>query len=227
MHARRAGPRRACGAAPRQRGRRRRPRRRRYELGIETVPTLLRVEDGDDVERTEGWCGDRVGGAHRRRRRSGDGLPEHRPGCGSRTLDPTVADRARRPARRLGAAQPPRRAGRARGRGRGDVRPGLDRRPARRAAHRGAGARACSRARPAPPDEVVAVVPPDLVECTVEKVAVNAVLAGCRPEYLPVVLAAVEAACTDEFNIHGAARHDDACRARCSSSTDRSGTASG
>ena len=39
------------------------------------------------------------------------------------------------------------------------------------------------------PDEVVAVVPPDLVECTVEKVAVNAVMAGCRPEYLPVVLA--------------------------------------
>ena len=52
-------------------------------------------------------------------------------------------------------------------------------------------------------DDVVAVVPPDLVECTVEKVAVNAVLAGCRPEYLPVVLAAVEAACTDEFNMHG------------------------
>jgi hypothetical protein len=50
---------------------------------------------------------------------------------------------------------------------------------------------------------VVAVVPPDLVECTVEKVAINAVLAGCRPEYLPVVLAAVEAACTDEFNMHG------------------------
>src|SRR5881397_3075138 len=28
-------------------------------------------------------------------------------------------------------------------------------------------------------------------------------MAGCKPEYLPVVLAAVEAACTDEFNIHG------------------------
>jgi hypothetical protein len=52
-------------------------------------------------------------------------------------------------------------------------------------------------------DEVVAVVPPDLVECTVEKVAINAVMAGCRPEYLPVVLAAVEAACTDAFNAHG------------------------
>src|SRR3712207_8916396 len=32
------------------------------------------------------------------------------------------------------------------------------------------------------PREVVAVVPPDLVECTVEKVAVNAVMAGCLPE---------------------------------------------
>jgi len=53
------------------------------------------------------------------------------------------------------------------------------------------------------PDEVVAVVPPALVECTVEKVAVNAVMAGCKPEYLPVVLAAIEAACTDQFNMHG------------------------
>ena len=53
------------------------------------------------------------------------------------------------------------------------------------------------------PDEVVAVVPPDLVECTVEKVAVNAVMAGCRPEYLPVVMAALEAACTNDFNAHG------------------------
>ena len=42
-------------------------------------------------------------------------------------------------------------------------------------------------------DEVVAVMPPALVECTVEKVAVNAVMAGCLPEYLPVVLAALEA----------------------------------
>jgi hypothetical protein len=47
------------------------------------------------------------------------------------------------------------------------------------------------------------VVAPDLVPCTVEKVAINAVLAGCKPEYLPVVLAAVEATCTDAFNIHG------------------------
>ena len=51
--------------------------------------------------------------------------------------------------------------------------------------------------------EVVAVVPPNLAPATVEKVAINAVMAGCKPEYLPVVLAAVEAMCTDEFNIHG------------------------
>src|SRR5438309_1161346 len=53
------------------------------------------------------------------------------------------------------------------------------------------------------PGEVVAVVPPDLVDCTVEKAAINAVMAGCLPEYLPIVLAALEAACTDQFNIHG------------------------
>ncbi len=53
------------------------------------------------------------------------------------------------------------------------------------------------------PQELVAVVPPNMGEATVEKVAINAVMAGCRPEYLPVVLAGLEAVCTDEFNIHG------------------------
>jgi hypothetical protein len=53
------------------------------------------------------------------------------------------------------------------------------------------------------PSEVVAIVPPNLAPATVEKVAINAVMAGCRPEYLPVVLAAVEAACDEAFNLHG------------------------
>jgi peroxiredoxin len=53
------------------------------------------------------------------------------------------------------------------------------------------------------PRDVIAVVPPNLAPVTVEKVAVNAVMAGCKPEYLPVVIAALEAVCTDEFNIHG------------------------
>ena len=51
--------------------------------------------------------------------------------------------------------------------------------------------------------DVVATVPPNMGEATVEKVAINSVMAGCRPEYLPVVLTAMEAVCTDEFNIHG------------------------
>ena len=54
-----------------------------------------------------------------------------------------------------------------------------------------------------PASEVVAHVPPNLAPATVEKVAINAVMAGCRPEYLPVVIAAAEAACTDAFNLHG------------------------
>ena len=53
------------------------------------------------------------------------------------------------------------------------------------------------------PQEVVAEVPPNLAPATVEKIAINAVMAGAKPEYLPVILTAVEAACTDEFNIHG------------------------
>lgn len=51
--------------------------------------------------------------------------------------------------------------------------------------------------------DTVAVIPPLLEPATVEQVAINAVMAGCKPEYFPVVLAAVEAACTDQFNIHG------------------------
>jgi hypothetical protein len=42
-------------------------------------------------------------------------------------------------------------------------------------------------------DEVIAAVPHLDRECTVEQAAVNAALAGCRPEYFPVVLAAWEA----------------------------------
>jgi hypothetical protein len=53
------------------------------------------------------------------------------------------------------------------------------------------------------PGEVLGLMPPDLGECSVEKVALNAVLAGCRPEYLPVVLTAVEAALDPAFCMHG------------------------
>src|SRR5260221_150799 len=32
-------------------------------------------------------------------------------------------------------------------------------------------------------DEIIAYLPPDGIACTIEKAAINAVLAGCRPEY--------------------------------------------
>jgi hypothetical protein len=52
-------------------------------------------------------------------------------------------------------------------------------------------------------DELVALVPPNYGRATVEKIAVNAVMAGCRPEYLPVVIAAIDAVCDEAFDLHG------------------------
>jgi len=43
------------------------------------------------------------------------------------------------------------------------------------------------------PDHVVARIPPMMGKATVEKIAVNAVMAGCLPTYMPVLIAAVEA----------------------------------
>ena len=159
--------------------------------------------DGEEVERTVGLEPRRVGGAHRRRPGSAPTCRRCGPGCGSLRVDPDLVDELRRALRRRRPARPARRAGRARGRGRGAVRPGLDRRPAGRAAHRGARAADARRARPARRTRSSPSCRPTSSTCTVEKVAINAVMAGCRPEYLPWVLAAVEAVCTDEFNIHG------------------------
>jgi hypothetical protein len=51
------------------------------------------------------------------------------------------------------------------------------------------------------PREVIGILPPRQGEATVEKIAINAVMAGCRPEYLPVILAAVEALADPLFNL--------------------------
>jgi hypothetical protein len=172
-----------------------------YRLRIQTVPTLLRMARGVEIARTEGWsrpAWEKITGCEG----LGAGLAEHRPGCGSRTLEPGIADELR--VRHEGWRLRSRRvefsdledeieAGFDRGWSDGlPVVPPTEARMLRML-------EGTTRS----PDEIVAVVPPNLTECTVEKVAANAVLAGCRPEYLPVVLAAVEAACTDEFNAHG------------------------
>lgn len=54
-----------------------------------------------------------------------------------------------------------------------------------------------------PADEVIAPIPPKWGRATVEKVAINAVMAGCKPEYMLVIIAAIEAMTTEAFSLHG------------------------
>ena len=64
---------------------------RSYRLGIEFVPTLIRMAGGREVARTYGWHrGDwqQISGQSD----LGASLPEMRPGCGSKTLDPGIAE---------------------------------------------------------------------------------------------------------------------------------------
>lgn len=53
------------------------------------------------------------------------------------------------------------------------------------------------------PSEVIGRIPSNYAPATVEKVAINAVAAGAKPEYLPVILAAVEAAAGGHFPLYG------------------------
>ncbi|MGA1345659.1 MAG: thioredoxin, partial [Ilumatobacteraceae bacterium] len=147
---------------------------------IETVPTLIRVVDGAEVDRTVGWSRDdwqRITGVAD----LGEDLPVMRPGCGSLSVDPDRVDglRARfsgSPVRsrhvEFAAAEDPFEAMFARGWTDGlPVVPPTPERVLRMLT-------GTSRS----PDEVVAIAPPDRVELPVEKLAVNAVMAGCRPE---------------------------------------------
>jgi len=168
---------------------------------IDTVPTLVKVRDGVEVERVVGWsrpeweqfCG--TDGL-------GTDLPEWRPGCGSLSVDPDLAGELA--VRFSGSTLHARRVELASledeweamwDRGWSDGMPVVP--PTEERVLR------MLEGTTRDPGDIVTVVPPDLVECTVEKVAINAVMAGCKPEYLPVVLSAIEAACTPEFNMHG------------------------
>ena len=183
--------------------------------GFDAVPALvLAGPDGTVLASSEGWVKAEVEALVARAAEQCGAdtpaieppadapLPAMRPGCGSRVHDPDVA-------RRLAA----RRGGRALAARRVRVPSGLDEfefldeqgvtdglpvvppteaRVARML-------EGTSRA----PGDVVAEVPPNLAPATVEKIAINAVMAGCRPDDLPVVIAAVEAACDHAFNLHG------------------------
>ena len=116
------------------------------------------------------------------------GLPEQRPGCGAKNVDHEMVDALEAmfgdvatTSRRIifGTAEDPVEA--MFDRGWSDGLPLVPPTPER--VERMLGGISRDRA------DIVAVIPPNLVKASVEKVAINAVMAGCRPEYLPVVIA--------------------------------------
>lgn len=171
-----------------------------YRLSIETVPTLIRYEGDTETGRVEGWVKSEwheLTGST-----LGDDLPEHKPGCGSKSVAPGMPERLQ--ARfgetgltsrqfELGAYDDPLEM--CFDRGWTDGLPVVPPTPERILRMLSGTTRS--------PDEIVGTVPPDLIDCTVEKVAINAVMAGCKPEYMPVLLAALEAALNPNFTLHG------------------------
>ena len=172
-----------------------------YRLGVQIVPALIRIDDGREAARTHGWDRkewERVSGLGA----LGAGLPDSRPGCGSKSEEPGVAEKL---AVRFGGVRFTSREVRVSGatdlseacfeRGWTDGLPVVPPTPERVLAM----LRGTRRA----PGEVIGAIPPDYAECTVEKAAINAVMAGCKPDYLPVVLTAIEAALAPDFGLHG------------------------
>lgn len=174
---------------------------RSYRLNIETVPTLIRIQDGQESGRAIGW--------HRSEWERltgivglGADLPEWRPGCGSKSVEPGMAEilkvrfgdaRFRSRPIEIGDYDDPIEVAYERGWSDGlPVVPPTEVRVLRML-------HGTTRA----PDHVIGDIPPNLVPCTVEKAAINAVMAGCKPEYFRVVLAAIEAALIPEFAMHG------------------------
>jgi F plasmid transfer operon protein len=172
-----------------------------HRLKIEVVPTLIRLEGGREIARTYGWDRsewERVTGVSD----LGESLPESRPGCGAKNVEPGVIERLKirfnetgLKSRRieLGGDEDEQEAMFARGWSDGlPLVPPTEERVLRMLD-------GTSR----DPQEVIGLVPPALAPATVEKIAINAVMAGCKPEYLPVVLAAVEAVLDEDFAMHG------------------------
>ena len=172
-----------------------------WHYDIETVPTLLRIENGVEVDRTFGWSKDAwqkfTGIAD-----LGADLPVMRPGCGSLSVDPNLEDELRvrftsstLHSRHVELASAEDEFESMFTRGWTDGLPVIPPTPERVLRMLTGTTRN--------PQDVVAIAPPNLVQLTVEKIAINAVMAGALPEYLPWIITALEAVCNDEFNMHG------------------------
>lgn len=61
------------------------------------------------------------------------------------------------------------------------------------------------------PDQVLGIEPVRARALTAEKVAINAVLAGCQPPHFPVVAAAITAMCEEPFLLHGTTSSTGGC----------------
>lgn len=183
-----------------------------FAWDIETVPTLIRVDSrgraqaeliGFVRDEWQALATELMGGdASLDGRIDWSKLPAWRPGCGSKSADPLIADRLRAEsensplrARRIEIGQHDDEFEFMFDQGFSDGLPLIPPTPERVIRMLSGTSR--------DPQDVVAEVPPNMGVATVEKVAVNAVMAGCRPEYFPVVLAAVEAVCNEQYNIHG------------------------
>ena len=183
-----------------------------FAYDLDTVPTIILADaNGAELRRFVGFGReDWRNLMNEAARRTGkpppaldwNSYPELRPGCGSKSVDPEIAERLEAEAR--GERMVARRIELGDHedvfefmfeRGLTDGLPAVPPTPERVARMLTGTMR--------DPREVIATVPPNLAPLTIEKVAINAVMAGCRPEYLPVVNAVLEAVCTDEFNIHG------------------------
>lgn len=53
------------------------------------------------------------------------------------------------------------------------------------------------------PKQSLGTVAPRNGVATIEKIAINCVMAGCKPEYVPIVIAALEAMLEEQFNLNG------------------------
>jgi peroxiredoxin len=53
------------------------------------------------------------------------------------------------------------------------------------------------------PTEVIARIPPCYGEATIEKIAANAVMAGCEPNMMRALIPLLRAVCDERFNVHG------------------------
>jgi hypothetical protein len=65
------------------------------------------------------------------------------------------------------------------------------------------------------PSEKIGIVPPRNGIATIEKIAINCVMAGCKPEYVPVAIAALEALLEERFNLNGVQTTTHSCAPLC------------